>query len=149
MKFCRGCKQEVAKTEFGKNKSQKDGLHWACKPCAKIAAKGSRERKKARKLVEAEACREEHLKTLTPKQRDMAEALREDQTTHSTIPLEPKSMELCQTYVRRLTQQKRWMGSGFPRMTNESLAVWEDRLKKLMTPEGYNAFLEEIGVDED
>ena len=48
-KICRRCKQDKHPKEFGNNASQKDGLHWNCKPCAKLAAKESRERKKAKR----------------------------------------------------------------------------------------------------
>lgn len=35
MKWCSGCKQEKAVTEFSRNKAQKDGLHSQCKVCNK------------------------------------------------------------------------------------------------------------------
>ena len=34
-KFCNKCKQEKDKTEFNRNKREKDGLNWWCKSCQK------------------------------------------------------------------------------------------------------------------
>lgn len=136
MKFCRGCKADVPKKDFGKNKSQDDGLHWDCKACASVAAKTNREKRKARKLAE-----DERFKTLTPKQRKVAEQLRRAPERYIVDHNAPKSMELCQTYVTKLRAQKHWMGKGFPDVTNRSLTVWENRLKKLMTAENYKQFI--------
>lgn len=141
MKFCRGCKLHVAEKDFGKNKSQEDGLHWDCKECARSAAKTNREKRKAQKLAE-----DERFKTLTPKQRRVAEELRRTPERIIVDFSAPKTQETCQTYVRKLRQQKNWMGSSFPHVTDRSLKVWEDRLKKLMTKDEYKQFIKGLGI---
>jgi membrane-bound lytic murein transglycosylase B len=51
-KMCAKCKHRKPKTEFGKNRSAKDGLQSYCAECMKIASKQSYERKKLRDAAE-------------------------------------------------------------------------------------------------
>lgn len=47
-KQCVGCKEEKTMSMFGKNKSQKDGLHYYCKECRKTHSRNYYEKNKER-----------------------------------------------------------------------------------------------------
>lgn len=76
-KQCRRCKETKDVLLFGSNTSQKDRLHWNCRACAKVAAKESRERKKAKALQTATQHQEERLNQehLTDSQRSIAKEI--------------------------------------------------------------------------
>lgn len=146
MKRCTGkgaCKKRLPESDFGANKSQDDGLQTMCRACTNARAK-------ARKLARADANHAERLKDMSPRQRTAALQLRAEQVhaaqrrQTSMASIGPKSLELCQTYVTKLRLQRRGLGSSFPRLTQKSLEVWEQRLLDHMGQEEYDRFIREV-----
>lgn len=69
MKQCTKCKKLKPKSEFYKNKSLKDGLHFQCKKCTYICTKKSFDKRKKlfkeyKKTLKCQRCGENHIACL-------------------------------------------------------------------------------------
>lgn len=146
MKVCRRCQTPKDRdTEFGNNKTQKDGKHWNCKPCSKIASKESRLRKKERLETRAAENLQDKMRHLKPAERHMAEELLKPDPKHVDEDRayldRVYSPDSCKVYVKRLREQRQRQQTSFPTMTANSLLVWEQRLIKIIGQKAFDQFI--------
>lgn len=143
-KICRRCKdpKDATLANFGQNRTQKDGLHWNCKPCAKIAAKESRLRKKQKAVASAAAGLEQKLQSLTPAARLIAkEMLSDAPVVHKMGAVQTAAIREARykADIKRLRTTKPEKGSEW--VVVLAIKTWEDHLCKLIGQEAFDNFI--------
>src|SRR4051794_23979299 len=99
-KICSSCMAKLELKEFGKNKSQKDGYHYYCKPCVKSKAEINKEKNKAwreKNKDQMKAYQQKHRK-------DNKERINEYQRSR---PIEKKHKANCSEKKRQREKHRR------------------------------------------
>jgi hypothetical protein len=99
-KVCSSCITKLPIKEFGRNKSQRDGYHYYCKPCVKNKAESNKEKNKAWREKN-----KEELKAYQQKYRkDNRERINEYQRNR---PIEKKRKANCSEKKKQREKQRR------------------------------------------